>query len=256
METDGKAPNGSGFRNFRKAFTSAKKFRFSPEVPCRLIDYLGDANYIKLEDDSATFKRAVNFFRNILNEIEVENHKEHFKLFVNETPETGFLVNVVEVHRQPPRKVQNCLACDTESETNRTSRLEYSFTKNQECNMLHQIWLDAKARPMFIITPIRHIERLSECTDDEIFQMFYLACKVLEEETINSKAPWERLEFEKMTLNHGNARNLAHLHLKVSVKENQFNWFREHGWDQEKIAKYNLLLTGLYRKDKRLKKLK
>ncbi|CAG8482370.1 3918_t:CDS:2, partial [Ambispora leptoticha] len=71
-----------------------------------------------------------------------------------------------------------------------------------------------RARNMFVVTPVRHIERLSECTDEEIFELFHFAVQLIGEETKLSNSHWAGLQFEKMTLNHGNARNLEHLHLK------------------------------------------
>lgn len=35
-----------------------------------------------------------------------------------------------------------------------------------------RIWLDAKARPMLVVTPLPHKERLSELSDEELVQLW------------------------------------------------------------------------------------
>ncbi|CAG8724453.1 1574_t:CDS:2, partial [Funneliformis caledonium] len=39
----------------------------------------------------------------------------------------------------------------------------YPSTTREEVSICHNSWFDAKARSMFIITPKRHVERLSDC---------------------------------------------------------------------------------------------
>ena len=70
---------------------------------------------------------------------------------------------------------------------------------------------------MFIIT---HAERLSDCNDQEIFSMFLLAIQTIEQETRLSNARWKDIRFIGITLNHGNVRNIEHLHLKIRIDDN------------------------------------
>ncbi|CAG8593218.1 3163_t:CDS:1 [Paraglomus brasilianum] len=240
-------------RRFRSFSSSSKPQIFKPDHPCSLVEFLGGVNYDRTKDDIKVYDQAVKFFRDILNKIEIDCRWHHFKFMVFEE-DNSFYVKVSRVrNRPPPAKVANCLSCDSHSETNRASSLPYpSSTLAYE--KLHRLWFDAKARPMFIVTPERHIERLSDCTDEEIFAMFHLTCQLLDGEAKSTNAPWESGMFERMTLNHGNARNLEHLHLKVWIDEGKFEWMRSR-WEKEKREKFELLESGLYRRDTRLKKL-
>ena len=42
-----------------------------------------------------------------------------------------------------------------------------------------QCHLDAKARPGYIVTPKRHVERLSEMDDEEVYAMWAVAVRAL-----------------------------------------------------------------------------
>lgn len=72
-----------------------------------------------------------------------------------------------------------------------------------------QCSIDAKARPGFVVTPVRHVERMSDLEDDELFALWSAAVKALRSEGLPA--------FRSMILNHGSYRNLPHLHLKVWV---------------------------------------
>ncbi|CAG8491118.1 4076_t:CDS:2 [Ambispora gerdemannii] len=218
-------------KKIQNRFKNGREFRFFPEEPCSFADFLGGTESTVSQDGEA-FSRVVNFFRDIITKVEIQERMEHFALVVTQDREKGFVVTVIEVHRKPPRKVLNCLSCDTESETNKVSRLEYSFTKSVTTT------ITSTTRNMFIVTPVRHVERLSECTDEEIFEMFHFAVQLIGEEMKLSNPPWEGVQFEKMTLNHGNARNLEHLHLKVRIVKSQFDWFKKHGWDEDKKERF------------------
>ncbi|KAH7443942.1 hypothetical protein KP509_02G057200 [Ceratopteris richardii] len=74
-----------------------------------------------------------------------------------------------------------------------------------------QCSIDAKARPGFIITPLRHVERMTDLDDGELFSLWNTAAKALRSENLPS--------FRCMILNHGQYRNLPHLHLKVWVDD-------------------------------------
>ncbi|KAF0448078.1 diadenosine tetraphosphate hydrolase HIT family-like protein [Gigaspora margarita] len=236
-------------------------FSFTPESPYQLVDFLGGVNYTPSLDNNEIFNRSVGFFRKILTEIEMEKGWKHFKFFIVQKRindgSGGFSVEIshAKKRRAPPKKTFNCLSCDFESETNKVSRIDFPSTTSDDTKKLLSLWLDAKARPMFIITPVRHVERLSECSDEELFSIFHLATQVLDEETKVSKAPWGDMRFIKMTLNHGNSRNLEHLHLKISVKRQDFKHFRDYGWDNVKKQKYKILENGLYKRDKRVQKI-
>ena len=81
---------------------------------------------------------------------------------------------------------------------------EYCDQPNAVCR------LDAKGRSGFVITPVRHVERMSDLNDKELFDLWSLSVRALR----NAKLP-----FTSMILNHGTYRNHEHLHLKVWVDE-------------------------------------
>lgn len=110
---------------------------------------------------------------------------------------------------------------------------------------------------MYIVTPIRHVERLAQCTDAEILAMYRTAYLLLRSEFAllverGNEPPY--LRFARMTLNHGNARNVEHLHLKIRLLDRDFRTIRKRGWSKERQKNYEKLKGGLYKKDKRLKK--
>ncbi|RHZ49597.1 hypothetical protein Glove_519g74 [Diversispora epigaea] len=236
---------------FKKNRNNSAEFSFYPDTPCQLIDFLGGVHYSPEQDNGVIFNRVVSFFQNILTTIEKEKKMEHFRMTINQKY-SGFFVKIIEVDKGPPSKVLNCISCDLESETSKVSKLDYPSTTKER---LHNLWMDAKARPMFVITPIRHVERLSECTEEEIFSLFLLSVQALEEEQrISGKKGM--INFICMTLNHGNSRNLAHLHLKIRLPRHDFKYFMNNGWDKAKKEKYAILESGLYKRDERIRKIK
>jgi diadenosine tetraphosphate (Ap4A) HIT family hydrolase len=231
------------------------EFTFRPDIPCSLIDFVGGVDYTPSNDNGIIFNRVVKFFRDLTTNIEQEKKILDFNFYLQEDQDQGFYVQIIQSDptRHPPHKTLNCLSCDSESETNRISRLQYPTTTREEVSVNHNLWIDAKARPMFVITPKRHIERLSECNDQEIFSMFLLAMQTIEQETRLSNAKWNNVRFLRMTLNHGNARNLEHLHLKIRVSHKDLKHFK-NCWDEEKKKKFKILESGLYKRDERLSK--
>ncbi|CAI2164581.1 11304_t:CDS:1 [Funneliformis geosporum] len=253
-------------KKYRDPSFIPREFQFSPKVPCTLIDFVGGVNYTQSHDNGVIFNRVVNFFRNITTTIEQEEKLLDFNFFLRErsthnnsitNSKEGFYVTITQSDptRFPPVKRRNCLSCDTESETNLFSKLAYPLTTREEVSICHNLWFDAKARPMFIITPKRHIERLSDCNDQEIFSMFLLAVQTIEQETRISNAHWNGIRFVGMTLNHGNARNLEHLHLKIRINGGDFDHFKKFGWDDEKMERFKILKNGIYKRDERLNRI-
>ncbi|CAG8501779.1 4505_t:CDS:2 [Dentiscutata heterogama] len=225
------------------------------ETPCKLVDFLGGVNYTPSQDNNEIFNHSVGFLQKILAEIEVEKGWKHFKFFIMEKNDRFFVgISHMKSWRTLPKQTFNCLSCNSESETNKVSRIDFPATIGDNTKKLLNLWLDAKARSIFIVTPVRHVERLSECNDDELFSIFHLATQILDEETKVSKVPWGGMRFLRMTLNHGNLRNLKHLHLKISVKRQDFRYFEDHGWDNVKRYKFKILENSLYKKDKRVQK--
>eukprot|EP00877_Chromochloris_zofingiensis_P008367 jgi/Chrzof1/3784/Cz13g08190.t1 len=99
-------------------------------------------------------------------------------------------------------------------------------TKHMRC------WLDAKARPLFVITPKLHHERLLDLSDDELVDLFRSAVGLLAEMGCPG--------FNSMILNHGTRRNHAHLHLKIRIQQREFDR-AINGWSQEVRSKLMVL---------------
>lgn len=68
----------------------------------------------------------------------------------------------------------------------------------------HNVWVDAKGRSMLIITPKRHVERVTELTDDELVE---LAMQL------------RKFDAKLAIVNHGAFQNHAHLHLKLAFAD-------------------------------------
>lgn len=83
--------------------------------------------------------------------------------------------------------------------------------------------VDAKARPGFIVTPKRHVDRLSEMDDEEVYALWTVAVRTLRKDSI---------AYRTMILNHGMYRNIPHLHLKIWVTEEEYTKVRRH-WTPE-----------------------
>jgi diadenosine tetraphosphate (Ap4A) HIT family hydrolase len=114
--------------------------------------------------------------------------------------------------------------------------------------------LDAKGRSGFVVTPVRHVGRMSELNDEELFGLWNLSVRALR----NSKLP-----FTSMILNHGTYRNLEHLHLKIWVDEKKYDEYRrawsgtrQELWKQlQQLKIQNKALREEKKKKKQLDKL-
>eukprot|EP00475_Leptophrys_vorax_P019603 TRINITY_DN26864_c0_g1_i1.p1 TRINITY_DN26864_c0_g1~~TRINITY_DN26864_c0_g1_i1.p1 ORF type:complete len:309 (-),score=70.30 TRINITY_DN26864_c0_g1_i1:59-985(-) len=73
-----------------------------------------------------------------------------------------------------------------------------------------RVWLDAKGRPMFVVTPVKHVERINQLQDDEIHQLMITFVTWLDKLSLANG-------FAGLVINHGENRTHEHLHLKVKV---------------------------------------
>jgi diadenosine tetraphosphate (Ap4A) HIT family hydrolase len=105
-----------------------------------------------------------------------------------------------------PVKGEVCSPCDTNSQLSKLSLIKQNPTT---C-----IWLDAQLRNKLIVTPRRHIERLSDMTKEEMVQFWYDTQAVLDE---------EGCDWQSMDLNHGKYRKHFHLHMKINIEQHQWN---------------------------------
>ena len=121
---------------------------------------------------------------------------------------------------------------------------------------------------MFIVTPVRHVERLSQLAPHEIYTFFLTASRLLDHQYASAMrgylakvshhtlaptfAVGSPCVYEKMTLNHGNERNLEHLHLKISIDWKNFSFMQRWGWTKDMKAAFTALRAGLYKEDERV----
>lgn len=76
----------------------------------------------------------------------------------------------------------------------------------------------AAGRPLLIVTPKRHVERLGTLTNEESVDLWRTALGIMRDFKLKN--------FENMIINHGNNRNHAHMHLKIKPK----------AWEFEKVG--------------------
>ena len=79
-------------------------------------------------------------------------------------------------------------------------------------------WLDAKNRPMIIITPIKHLHRITDMDDADIVDFFRATASLLKRVGDGKEALYTRI-----VVNHGTYRNVEHLHLKLEMRRDWKN---------------------------------
>jgi hypothetical protein len=124
----------------------------------------------------------------------------------------------------------------------------------------NRIWLDAKGRPCFVVTPIRHVEAFHELSDVELVAFYVDSCLLLrgmfadsssstaveskqqqqqaEKEEDEEAAKDARILFDTMVVNQGNFRNLAHIHLKIRLNPQVFKVLQATSWTAAQRLKY------------------
>lgn len=180
--------------------------------------------------ESNSKAEIVAFFREIAKELECNRHIYDFHMKIMDC-DGGFKVEIyygVEKSGPAVLPLSDCISCyptalllpgqDPSIEAGVCVLEEFSNDPYAVCR------LDAKGRCGFIITPIRHVDRMSELDDDELFGLWSLAVRALQE---------ANLPFTSMILNHGTYRNVEHLHLKVWVDKDLHEEYRAH-WSSER----------------------
>lgn len=191
-----------------------------------------------LQDCVKNHSQFNEFFSDILREIEVDMKLMDYHMKVINLPhKSSFSVEVYYGRNPPgPLKVERCMSCDLDCPLSLGV-----FGKNlggpssRDALILetghNRVWFDAKARPMFIVTPKEHYQRLSELSPAGLYDMFKSAMDVLE--TMNCS-------FATMIINHGSYRNHAHLHMKIKVPVDKFNDAMKQ-WPSELQRKYETM---------------
>lgn len=113
--------------------------------------------------------------------------------------------------------------------------------------------MDTKGRSGFDIVPVRHVERMSDLNDDEIYALWHVAVTFLTQ---------TNLPFISMVMKQGNHRNLEHFHVRVWVendlhKQYQLTWSEERQEVWRRLQKLALArprkqqLCYFFKRDKR-----
>ncbi|MCO5613449.1 hypothetical protein L7F22_067725 [Adiantum nelumboides] len=168
-----------------------------------------------IEDSSRA--SVVAFFRELARELEQERSLLDFHIKVTDSPRTrpsGFKLEVFfgDQYRTGPVVVApgECISCFAHAVLHPG---KLPLITAGECVMDEvdgdghvQCSIDAKARPGFIVTPLRHVERMSDLENDELYALWSAAVKALRSEDAMLHLPvrlawplhrqelWKRLE--------------------------------------------------------------
>ncbi|GLJ11838.1 hypothetical protein SUGI_0178270 [Cryptomeria japonica] len=169
---------------------------------------------------NASQEVVVRFFRQAIKQIEESRHINDYHFKLKPSKPSGFLIDVFYGEsREGPEIVEpgSCISCNDSAPlfpsqadsvcAGECVLREFSDQPFVQCS------LDAKARPGFIVTPVRHVQKLGDLDDQELFALWSVGVRALKSEGLN---------FTSMIVNHGSYRNLPHLHLKIWVDEREF----------------------------------
>eukprot|EP01018_Ginkgo_biloba_P038623 Gb_34853 [translate_table: standard] len=170
--------------------------------------------------ESMPRQHLICFFGQIIHEIEEIRDIHDFHLNVKTTKPVSFAIEVLYGdHKEGPEKLvddTHCISCNNETPlfpgvlgggvcAGECVLKEFNDQPYVQCS------LDAKARPGFIVTPLRHVGRLGELDENELYFLWSVGVRALRNEGFGG--------FVSMIVNHGNYRNLPHLHLKIWVDD-------------------------------------
>jgi len=156
--------------------------------------------------------RAVSFFRQVVTLLEQDYHLVNFHLKIQHNRKNPDQLEVFvfcgeDQIQQKSEPVSICSSCDVAHELSQATLLsEQQYT---------YAWLDFRNRSKLILTPKRHIERLSELGDEngEMEAFWRDTVEVIDRECDNIT----ELNYPVLALNHGTFRKHAHMHLKIDI---------------------------------------
>lgn len=156
--------------------------------------------------------RATRYFRQLVHYIEDQNQIYDYHMALRPNFRQNNHLNIAIYFGSPncpinPPPLPVCISCTPTHELSMTSLIsEQRHTR---------AWLDARGRSKLIVTPIRHVERLTELTDEdgEMDAFWQDAVDLIDREVGHGIGPYPTL-----ALNHGTYRNHAHLHLKITFE--------------------------------------
>lgn len=178
-------------------------------------------------------------FRDLLLFLEERQSLEDFHVdVVARKKSPGFRLSLLH---NPKRKRQlkprlACISCETDNVVAQASLLK--TTRFNRC------WIDAKARPFFIVTPLEHVETFTALTDEQLVAFYADGIDLLrsELEFLDATSRVELSQaFNRLTVNFGCYRNLAHLHLKIKMPAELFALVRAH-WPADRIQQWQQII--------------
>lgn len=157
---------------------------------------------------------AANFFRQLVNLVENDYHLEnfHLKIHHNRKKQGQMEVSIFcgdDHTKQEAESVLVCISCDPTHELSRTTLVS---------EQMHTLaWLDCRNRSKLILTPKRHVERLSELKDDngEMKAFWQDTIELIDRECGHI----DELNYPVLAINHGSFRKHGHLHLKIDISK-------------------------------------
>ncbi|KAH7445718.1 hypothetical protein KP509_01G021400 [Ceratopteris richardii] len=187
--------------------------------------------------ESTSKEEVIAFFRDITNEVERFRQLQDFHFRVRDNDD-GFRVEIFynEDRRGPDvSPFDDCIGCSLDA--NLFVGQEPGM-KSKEC-ILEEfsdrpyaiVRLDVKGREGFSVMPVRHVERMSELDDDELYSMWTVVVRMLRQ---------TGMPFISLILNHGSYRTLYHLNLKVWVDSDSYARYRLT-WNKERMELWNRL---------------
>lgn len=190
--------------------------------------------------------RAAVFFRQLVTLIERDYNLVNFHLKIQHNHKKSDQLEVYVFFgdnqiQQEAEPVLICSSCDINHELSQATLLY-----EQNCTYA---WLDFRNRPKLILTPKRHIERLSELRDEngEIEAFWRDVLRVIDRECSNAT----EFKYPVLAFNHGTLRKHAHLHLKIDVtkdiwEKNIVSRYKEKILHLQHILKHTQLISACF----------
>ena len=183
---------------------------------------------------SLSLKELVNqnlvelYFRKLLSIVEDDQNIVDFHMVLHLEERTHLTVDFMyksHQNRSGPVPTDICISCDTENPLSKFSLLED--------NPKTRIWLDGQLREKFIVTPVKHIERLSDMNQEEMKAFWIDTQSFLDK---------QGCAWQSIVVNHGIYRNHAHLHMKINIHPRTWE-HRIKGKYKDKLRQMDQLLN-------------
>ena len=176
--------------------------------------------------------QAANYFRMLLHFIEDELNLVNFQLKIHSTCQPLEQLKIMMIYSENQERKEfdcasTCISCDSMHPLSQATLLsENIFTYG---------WLDFRLRQKLILTPKRHVQRLSELRDEngEMSAFWFDAIQLI---TAESQLKLDG-HFPVLSINQGTFRKHEHLHLKMDLDQ-EF-------WDRVIVDKYQKQLESV-----------